>query len=105
MITINPGQADVNDPANLIFGILPEQGSIEVQRDAPGKLHDWHKHDTDETLIIVGGAVRFFWENGERTCRPGDVINLPAGDRHGSEALDDGATYLIALRRLTLALT
>lgn len=105
MITIVPGLTDVNDLANLILGILPEQGSIEVQRDAPGKLHDWHKHDTDETLIIIGGAIRFFWENGETTCKPGDVINLPAGDRHGSEALGDGATYLIAFRRIGLALT
>jgi quercetin dioxygenase-like cupin family protein len=103
MITINPGRVDVNDAPAIIFRILPQQGSIEVQKDAPGKLHDWHKHDTDETLIIVAGAVRFFWEGGERNCQPGDLINLPAGELHGSQALEDGSIYLIALQRLDLA--
>jgi len=90
------------DPTALIFRMLPVQGSIEIQHDAAGKLHDWHAHDTDETLIILHGSVRFFSEVGERLCRPGDVIKLPCGVRHGSEALGEGAIYLIALRLLEM---
>jgi hypothetical protein len=80
-----------------IFSMLPAQGSIELQRDAPGKEHAWHTHPTDETLLILAGSLRFYWEGGERICRPGDAIRLPAGTRHGSVALADGAVYAIAL--------
>ncbi|MEM9032130.1 MAG: cupin domain-containing protein, partial [Pseudomonadota bacterium] len=68
----------------------------EVQRDQPGKEHAWHDHETDETLVIIDGSVRFYWEGGEKVCGKGMVISLPAGTRHGSVALDQGATYLIA---------
>lgn len=87
----------LSDAAGIIRQILPHQGSIEVQHDQPGKEHSWHTHPTDETLVILEGSVRFYHEAGERICRPGDVIHLPAHLRHGSVALDDGCVYLIAL--------
>lgn len=82
--------------------LLPGQGAIEVQRDKPGKEHAWHHHDTDETLVILKGAVRFYWDGGETICGPGSVIALPSGMRHGSVALADGATYLIAFHSARL---
>lgn len=84
------------DLHQLVEKLLPDQGCIEVQRDVPGKEHAWHTHETDETLVIIEGAVRFYWECGERICTPGTVISLPCGVRHGSVALEHGATYLIA---------
>lgn len=89
-------KADTSDLYPLIEQLLPDQGAIEVQRDVPGKEHAWHTHDTDETLVIIDGEVRFYWDGGERICGKGTVISLPAGTRHGSVALDRGATYLIA---------
>ena len=87
----------LSDAAGLIAKMLPRQGSIEVQHDQPGKEHAWHTHPTDETLVILEGSVRFYFEGGERICRSGDVIHLPAFKRHGSIALDDGCVYLIAM--------
>src|SRR5215470_1935523 len=86
----------------VLLAALPEQGCIELQHDAPGKEHPWHIHEDDETLIIIAGALRLYWEGGARDCRAGDVIELPAGARHGSIALDDGATYAIAFRKVEL---
>ena len=83
--------------AGLIAKMLPRQGCVEVQHDQPGKEHAWHTHPTDETLVILEGSVRFYFEGGERICRSGDVIHLPAFKRHGSIALDDGCVYLIAM--------
>ncbi len=100
MIVVTEKEFDLSNVVGLIFGVLPEQGAIEVQRDAAGKHHDWHKHGVDETLIIIDGALRVFWQDTERTCSPGDVIRLPAGILHRSEALESGATYLIAFRNL-----
>ncbi len=90
------GEADPNDLAGEIERFLPAQGSIEVQRDCPGMEHAWHEHDTDETIVIMKGSIRFYWDDDETLCSEGDVVFLPAGTRHGSTASSEGATYLIA---------
>ena len=102
MLTISQGKVNPNDIAALIYKSLPDQGSIEVQRDVPGKEHVWHTHATDETIVVLDGALRFYSEAGERLCLPGDVIALPAGTPHGSEALKDGAVYVIAFNTVAL---
>jgi len=60
------------DPA--ILALLPEQGSVELQRDAAGKVHHFHTHPVDEILVIIRGALKFEWDGGERICRPGDFL-------------------------------
>jgi quercetin dioxygenase-like cupin family protein len=84
------------DPA--ILELLPAQGSVELQRDAAGKVHHFHTHPVDEILFIISGRLNFKWEGGERICGAGDTILLPAGTLHQSEALDEGAVYAIATR-------
>jgi len=83
------------DPA--IMALLPAQGSIELQRDAAGKVHALHTHPVDEILVVISGRLNFAWDGGERVCNPGDTIFLPAGTLHQSEALED-AIYAIATR-------
>ena len=84
------------DPA--ILELLPDQGCVELQRDAAGKVHHFHTHPVDEILVIIKGALKFWCEDGMRVVRPGDIIKLPAGTLHQSEALEDGAIYAIAMR-------
>lgn len=88
---------ELADVGALVLSLLPEQGCIEVQHDRAGKEHPWHTHATDETLIVLGGTLRFLFASGERCCRSGDIIDLPAGVGHGSVAGEHGATYLIAM--------
>lgn len=76
-------------------GFLPAQGSVELQRDAPGKVHDFHRHPVDEVLLILEGSLAFTWDTGSRLCRAGDRIVLPAGTLHRSEATGEGAVYAI----------
>ena len=83
------------DPS--IMALLPAQGSIELQRDAAGKVHAFHTHPVDEILVVISGRLNFVWDGGERVCSPGDTIFLPAGTLHQSEALDE-AIYAIATR-------
>ena len=89
------------DPA--ILELLPAQGCIELQKDAAGKVHQFHTHPVDEILVIIEGGLNFRWEDGERICRAGDTILLPAGTLHQSEALEEGAIYAIATRPATAA--
>ncbi|WP_330647174.1 cupin domain-containing protein [Thioclava sp. FTW29] len=88
---------------SIIEKLMPQQGCIEVQQDAPGKEHAWHQHPTDETLVVLEGQARFYWEGGEQICGAGAVISLPAGVRHGSVALDEGVRYLISFHAVELA--
>ena len=48
------------DPA--ILELLPEQGCVELQRDAAGKVHHFHTHAVDEILVIISGRLNFMWE-------------------------------------------
>jgi quercetin dioxygenase-like cupin family protein len=84
------------DPA--ILSLLPEQGSIELQHDAAGKVHSFHTHPVDEILMIISGRLNFIWDGGECIVSAGDTIFLPAGTLHQSEALEGGAVYAIATR-------
>lgn len=96
-----PSFADhtVAAPVGDLAELLPQQGSMEIQNDKPGKTHDWHFHSVDEELFVLDGQVVLFWsENGvrkERTCTTGEKILLPAGTVHGSTASESGATYII----------
>ncbi len=102
MTTIHHAKVDPSNLGGLILQALPDQGCVEVQRDVPGKEHAWHEHKVDETIVVLGGSLRFYWNEGESICFPGDVIELPAGSPHGSQALDEGATYLIAFHALAV---
>ena len=48
--------------------------------------------------ILELGALKFEWEGECRIVGPGDIIKLPAGTLHQSEALEGGAIYAIATR-------
>ena len=94
---ISAGRTELSiDPA--ILDLLPAQGSVELQRDAAGKVHHFHTHPVDEILLIISGNLIFKWKDGQRVCGAGDTILLPAGTLHQSEALDGGAIYAIATR-------
>ena len=85
-------------PAELT-GLLPAQGSFELQHDQPGKTHNWHHHSLDEELFVINGDVTLFWTGAdgyqERHCPPGTWIRLPAGVVHGSTAGPAGTVYMI----------
>jgi len=94
------GPEALNNLDKLMTKMLPEQGAIEIQKDAPHKCHDWHHHDTDETLIILQGSMTFTIPDGDFLCEAGAVILLPKFTRHKSYAHEDGAVYIIAQRLL-----
>lgn len=86
----------------FVRDILPEQGCVELQRDKPGKVHDWHRHPNEEVLIILEGTMTFSLETGDHKCGPGDALRLSANDLHRSEAGPDGAIYLISFRDIAV---
>ncbi|MDY4281207.1 MAG: cupin domain-containing protein [[Pasteurella] mairii] len=85
---------------DFLISCLPLQGCVELQRDMPMKEHPWHRHENNETLIILDGKMEFYYEGHSRICFPGDVIFLPKNILHGSKALEEGCNYLIAFETL-----
>lgn len=90
-------RGDARPLAETVMALLPVTGSVEVQRDTPGRVHATHTHPTPETLVIVEGAITFRWSGGEARCLPGDRLLLPARAPHSSTAGPFGCLYVIAL--------
>lgn len=80
-----------------IYSLLPETGSVEVQRDSPFLAHDSHSHSHDETLLVVEGVITFSYGESAEECRSGDRLELPALTPHSSVASQEGCLYLIAV--------
>lgn len=93
---------DVAHLRGLLDRVLPDQGAITVQRDVEGKDHAWQRTSCEETVVILDGALRVYWDQGEKICGAGSVISVPAGAMRGSTALKGGATYLIASHTVNL---
>ena len=84
------------DMQPAVLELLPETGSVEVQRDTPARTHELHTHPTPETLLVIDGSITFRWDGAETECRSGDRLLLPAEAVHGSTAGPDGCLYVIA---------
>lgn len=102
-VVVHSGAADLSDFKELVELCLPEQGCVEVQNDQSGKEHPWHQHHTDETIVVLRGQLLFYWEDGEAVCKPGDVIELPRGVKHGSKASFGDVQYMISFANVNLS--
>ncbi|SEM94502.1 cupin domain-containing protein [Lihuaxuella thermophila] len=80
-----------------VMELLPVTGSVEVQRDTPGREHPTHTHPTHETLLIVSGSITFTIGEESWKCTSGDRLILPKGTLHSSIAGEEGCVYIIRL--------
>ena len=54
-----------------------------------GALVPQHSHAGEQMIYVLQGALRIVADGGEFTVREGEVLVVPAGVPHQSEALDD----------------
>jgi quercetin dioxygenase-like cupin family protein len=54
-----------------------------------GCLVPMHAHPSEQMIYVLQGALRFLVGGEEITVREGDVLHIPAGVAHQSEALED----------------
>lgn len=78
------------------FTVLLRHGTLTLEYFAPQELDTQSPHKQDEIYVIIKGHSRFYL-NGERvSCKPGDVLFVPAGMEHFFENFsDDFATWVI----------
>ncbi len=81
-----------------VYSLLPETGSVEIQRDTPGRHHATHTHPTDEILLIVSGNITFHLGHEDHVCTSGDQLYLSTPTKHASTAGEKGCLYVIAIR-------
>jgi quercetin dioxygenase-like cupin family protein len=48
-----------------------------------------HSHTSEEVIIVLKGAWRFNLPDGEVTLRENQMLSIPSGVEHSSEALED----------------
>ena len=63
----------------------PAPARLRVARVSfePGARTAWHTHPLGQTLIVLAGVGRAqTWGGPVRTIRPGDVVWIPAGEKH-----------------------
>lgn len=62
----------------------------------------WHRQDSDEFLLVVGGSLVVEFEEGPLTAGPGEGILIAAGERHRA-VVPDGCLLLsvegVAMKR------
>ncbi len=48
-----------------------------------------HAHDSEQMTYVLQGSLRFLVGGEEITVREGEVLHIPSGVEHQSEALED----------------
>jgi quercetin dioxygenase-like cupin family protein len=61
-----------------------------------GALVPLHAHDTEQFVYVLRGALSAVVGDVSFTLREGDVLKIPAGVAHQTEALDD--TFVFDIR-------
>lgn len=86
-------------PGELFIGTVFNQPVVE-DSDAPslrvasitfrdGARNRWHRHTTEQVLVVTHGQGIVANDEVEHQVSPGDVILIPAGERHWHGASPD----------------
>lgn len=67
--------------------------------DPPGGAHEPHAHERDEVIALVRGGITITIGDVDYPLVPGDILYLPAGTVHATQAHPgQGASYLVGSR-------
>lgn len=48
-----------------------------------------HAHESEQFSIILSGALKFIFDDGEAVVRAGEIVYIPSNKPHAAEALED----------------
>lgn len=83
-------------PATLEFG------TVVIPRSTRQPAEGVSQHDGEEVSLILEGRAVIEWHGGRTEIGAGDLVHIPAGEAHATEALERCLVYF-ALARPTLA--
>ena len=85
-----------------IQAILPESQEYDINmvNFGLGTRLKFHAHDSEQILIITAGKGIVATEQEEKVVMPGDVIFIPAGEKHWHGATKDSEfSHIFIYRR------
>ena len=75
---------------------LFHHGSLEIEIYCPEEIDEQLPHSRDEVYIIISGKGLFNHEGNQSEFGPGDLIFVPAGDKHRFENFtNDFSTWVM----------
>jgi quercetin dioxygenase-like cupin family protein len=71
--------------------LLPESQDYEISNVSFGKgvRNKFHAHDAEQILIVTAGKGIIATEEGQQVITEGDVVLIPAGEKHWHGAAED----------------
>lgn len=71
---------------NMVSGKDGTLARVVIKR---GGIVPRHSHRSEQYTMILSGALKFVFDDGEAVVRPGEVLVIPAHVPHAAEALED----------------
>ncbi len=87
--------------------LLPdsEEYDVNVVNFGKGVRNKFHAHDSEQILVVTFGKGIIATETEEKVITPGDVVIIPAGEKHWHGATGDSEFSHIYVSRLGSKLT
>ena len=87
--------------------LLPDSKEYDfnVVNFGRGVRNKFHSHDSEQILIVTSGKGTIATETEEKVVFPGDVVIIPAGEKHWHGATKDSKFSHIYISRLGSKLT
>jgi len=82
-----------------------KQFNVNIVNFGKGVRNKFHAHDGEQILIITGGRGIVATEEEERVVTEGDVVLIPAGEKHWHGATKDSEFSHIYVTRVGSAVT
>ena len=87
--------------------LLPDskEFNVNVVNFGKGVRNKFHAHDSEQILVVTAGKGIIATETKEKVITPGDVIIIPAGEKHWHGATKDSSLSHIYVSRLESKVT
>ena len=89
---VGPLSTLFTEPVTMQYIITPEVSNnfqVTQVNFKRGVRNKFHKHDTEQILIVTEGKGIVATEEEEIVVTPGDVIHIPANEKHWHGATED----------------
>src|SRR4051812_14294507 len=91
-----PGPATSRWPEGERFAVALQHGSMKVELYSPDQEDPQAPHRQDELYVVISGEGEFVCADARTSFGPGDVLFVPAGERHRFENFsEDFVTWVI----------
>jgi len=95
-LTVNRALQAVRESDDGLYGVLLENGSMELGYYKPTGIDEQSAHDQDEIYIVQSGHGTFVCGDQSIPFQPGDALFVAAGvDHRFTDFSDDFAAWVV----------